>query len=299
MSRRHFCYTINFAGLSEEHVGRNCKGLVDLDYDNCRYHVAQVEKGDNGTVHIQGYIEFTVQMSLVKLKALNESFARAHWEGRRGSREQARDYAMKEDTRSTGPFVNGVWAAGPGSRTDLEVIKQYIDDECKEGTFTMCRLYETHFATCAKHWKFFTQYANMKAKKRCFATEVHVIWGETGIGKTRRAVELCEDNEYYKKPPGQWFDGYDGETHVLFDDFYGGEMKPSMFLQVTDRYPMRVPYKGGFRNWSPKVIYITSNVSPNDWWSSANLPESVRQAIRRRFTSVTHMQVAFGEPQAG
>ena len=36
-----------------------------------------------------------------------------------------------------------------------------------------------------------------------------------------------------------------------------------MFLRLTDRYPMRVPIKGGFVDWVPVRIWITANYGPD------------------------------------
>lgn len=76
---------------------------------------------------------------------------------------------------------------------------------------------------------------------------------------TRRKAWIAVDNR------GQWFDTYNGEEDVIFDDLDAEEKPPrSLFLRLTDRYPMKVAVKGSYVEWSPKRIFITSNARPED-----------------------------------
>lgn len=53
----------------------------------------------------------------------------AHWEPRRGEREDAREYCRKEQSRVRGPWESGDWAAGgQGARTDFQLAV----DICKQ-----------------------------------------------------------------------------------------------------------------------------------------------------------------------
>jgi len=61
-----------------------------------KYCIWQLERGENGTEHIQGYFTFANKMSLAQLKRLN---GRAHFERRRGNHTEAKGYCSKEDTR--------------------------------------------------------------------------------------------------------------------------------------------------------------------------------------------------------
>jgi hypothetical protein len=84
---------------------------------------------------------------------------------------------------------------------------------------------------------------------------------------------------------GQWFDGYDKHEDVIFDDMDVDTKLPrALFLKLFDRYPMKVPVKGGFRDWVPKRVFITSNDSPQLLYPSP-LGE-VDPAVKRRLTAV-------------
>lgn len=99
-------------------------------------------------------------------------------------------------------------------------------------------------------------------------THVVVLVGKPGTGKSRYAYDCARrdhgDSVYYK-PRGEWWDGYDGQAAVVIDDYYGW-LKYDELLKIMDRYPYRVPIKGGFRQFTSRIIYITSNVDIDRWY---------------------------------
>lgn len=99
--------------------------------------------------------------------------------------------------------------------------------------------------------------------------KVYVFYGATGVGKTRMAYE-CDSRLYSvfcTKAP--WFDGYANEKVALLDDFGPGEMSVNMLKRITDRYPIRVPVKGGSVAWNPTTIIITTNYLMVEWYPKA------------------------------
>lgn len=87
----------------------------------------QLETGASGTPHWQGYIELN---KAVRLTSMRDWLPGAHFEQRRGTREEARSYCMKEEGRQAGPFERGDWqAGGQGRRSDLSaavaVVQQF------------------------------------------------------------------------------------------------------------------------------------------------------------------------------
>lgn len=145
---------------------------------------------------------------------------------------------------------------------------------------------DDHFGQFIKYQRGITAYRLLHSTERNWCTLVIVYWGRTGTGKTRSVHENATD--LYVHPGGMWFDGYDGQQQVLFDDFGGSEFKLQYLLKLLDRYRMRVPVKGGFVSWCPREVYITSNLSPDEWFPNAN-GEHVN-ALFRRFSFVYHFQ---------
>lgn len=63
---------------------------------------------------------------------------------------------------------------------------------------------------------------------------------------------------------------------MLLDDYRGGA-QDSMILKLLDIYPLQVPVKGGFVDWSPDRIFITSNISPP--WTHGMISAPLRRRI--------------------
>lgn len=88
-----------------------------------RYVVWQLERGENGTSHIQGYIELQDKS---RLAAMRRWLPGAHFEERRGTPAQAVAYCIKPATRVEGPFHRGEQGGHQGKRTDLKEVQDAI-----------------------------------------------------------------------------------------------------------------------------------------------------------------------------
>jgi len=229
-----------------------------------RYFCGQLEVGEQSSVrHLQAYVEFNGPVGLAAVRKL---FPRCHAEVRRGSPEEAKRYCSKEETRVAGSFFEcGECPQGggkQGAREDLVAVRVAI-----EGGASVSKLYSEFPVTCAKYPKYVDKCLMLFSARRSWKTEVRVFRGPTGCGKTQLAHELYPD--IWVKPDGQWFDGYDRHPHVLIDDFDGGRscgISYRFLLRLLDRYRLQVPIKGGFKEWVPKVIIITTNVEPRGWY---------------------------------
>jgi len=273
---RNWCFTINNPSESPDELIELFKAEKRV-----RYLVFQREKGDEETIHYQGYCEFS---SPVKLGGVKKIHARAHWEVRRGTREQARDYCVKEDSRIEGPWEFGEWGQTRGQRTDLEALYK-----AARTMSTLQEVAEAFPASYMRHYKAVRHVRQLKAfdkPKREKPLEVFLYYGPPGTGKTRRAYEEAPD--LYAIPLGKqlWFDNYAGEPIVLIDDF-SGSLRLVDTLRMFDRYPIQVPVKGDFVWWCPERIYVTSNVHPRNWYNYSTRADSYA-ALTRRFTKVIH-----------
>jgi len=213
-----------------------------------------------GQEHYQGYLELVTRQRLQGVKRILEDPA-AHLEQRKGTGVQASDYAQKEDTRKPGsvPVVLGELSlVTPGQRTDLLALKEAVDAGKSE-----LEIADEHFATWAKHYKAVERYKRLKTEARDFKTEVYVICGETGVGKSRLARETYPDA--YWKARSNWWCGYEGHETVVIDDFYGW-LPWDFLLRLTDRYPMLVETKGGAAQFVAKRIIFTSNKPYTEWY---------------------------------
>ena len=110
MRRRNWCFTVN---NPEADLSWN-----DFTEAGATYLVFQEERGERGTTHYQGYVEFSAGKTMARVKRI-PGMKRAHLEPRQGTAKQAADYCKKADTRFDGPWEFGA-ITSQGKRSDLE-----------------------------------------------------------------------------------------------------------------------------------------------------------------------------------
>lgn len=204
-----------------------------------------------------------------------------HIEIARGDDYQNKDYCTKTDKEA--------WTWGvpikQGQCTDLKRACKAI----KEGK-SMKYICENFDDIYVRYWRGLYKLKETLAPppERDFPTEVYYYYGEPGVGKSRRAYsEAKATNEsIYYKPRGDWWDGYEQQPNVIIDDFYGW-IKYDELLKIMDRYPYRVPVKGGYQIFNSKRIWITSNIPIDQLYKHSHF---IPQAIERRCTKIEYMQ---------
>lgn len=249
---RNWCFTLNNPTEQEkDHL--HVLSLTSLDV---RYLVFQIEEGVEGTNHIQGYIELSKPTRFQRLKSLISP--RAHLEVRRGTRSQARDYVMKEDTRIEGPWEYGTWIPDGKSPNIADEIRELVAQGTREE-----QLWDQHFGWMARYYRGVREFVRIRTPQRTYKTRVIVLYGPTRTGKSRWCLENLPD--LYWKPRGEWWDGYSGQQSVCMDDFYGW-IKYDELLRLGDRYPLLIPTKGGYAQFTATTLAITSNKLPKEWY---------------------------------
>lgn len=236
-------------------------GVLDPETDGWDVHVSyvtwQLEVGESGTLHYQGYIECLGMKSMRQLHEL-PGLEGAHFEIRKGSQEQAIAYAQKRDTRVEGPWEWGTPKA-QGKRSDLLEIKRKVDDG-----YALERVWDEHYGSMIRYHRSIKEYKRIKAPKRAWVPQVFVIWGPSGSGKSRLARELFPDA--YWKPLGKWWDDYDQQSTVVWDEFKG-QYPFQELLRVLDSTPLLVETKGSHTQFVADTIVFTSNFHPSEWYS--------------------------------
>lgn len=244
-----------------------------------RYCCFQEELGENGTPHLQGYLELTRG---VRLAAVKKMLPQAHWEIRRGTQEEAIAYVTKEDTRMAGPYAIGTPTGGQGKRSDLKDAYNAL----KSGA-TALEILESHTEVFFKYQRGLEAARLLLGKKRDESRpkEVWYLYGPPGVGKSRLATKMAP-TAFRKQPNSKWWDGYDGETDVILDDLTAGWFSWSNLMQVLDRYATSVELKGGSRQLLSDRIIITSNRRPWELYQDkeGNCKHPI-QALLRRITN--------------
>jgi hypothetical protein len=242
---------------------------------------------ETARLHLQGYLYASRKIGGVKVKEyLGDNTA--HLEGARGSPIQNRDYCTKQETRVEGPWEEGAIPAGQGSRSDIENAITTINNG---GSWA--DIVENHTAVAIRYPGGIRAVLSHRSTpvEHFRQVSVFVYWGETGTGKTRRAVENCIANNegYYilRNHGGNsvWFDGYNGEPNLIIDEFYGW-IKFGMLLTYLDGYRTVVPVKGSTMWAAWTTVYITSNRPYKEWYNSDRISQAQWGALERRFTDI-------------
>lgn len=226
--------------------------------------------------HYQCYVELNAPQRPSYIKKLFEDKT-IHIEARRGTRDQARTYCMKENN-----FTEyGNWSAGgQGSRTDLKSIVTDMTNGTKTLTEVMLESPETY---CRYRGGLRDIDAIIKKKNSTEFRNVNVIFitGPTGTGKTKLAMQ----NSTFKIEGSelQWFDGYTDDQTITIDE-YDNNVPITKLLNLLDGYQLRLPIKGGFTYANWKTVYITSNLRVDEL--HANAKPAHRAALFRRITKI-------------
>lgn len=223
--------------------------------------------------HWQGSVWFQNPRSL---DSVRKELPGRHLEACRGTPEQNKKYCEKDGNLV---FEVGV-PPQQGKRSDLEAAALLIQNgsTMKE----IASSFPTQFIRYGRGMRDL-QATLHPQQSRTWKTKVICLWGETGTGKTRQAVEAGATIVTYSN--GKWLN-YSNEETVLFDDFDPETMTREYFLKLTDRYGFVVDVKYGEKQWNPKTIYITSNTDPRSWYNGD-------AAVRRRLDEITHFTEPF------
>ena len=201
----------------------------------------------------------------------------------RGTPSECKRYNSKEDEE---PLELGEMPA-QGCRTDLKDIKDAIDQGA-----TMNQLWEDHFPTMVKYDQAIKRYKHATAVPRNsgVAPRIEIRIGPSGCGKTRACPPPSE--EVYWHNGGKWWDGYSGQTTVVFDEFYG-QVPYNDMLRILDRHPLSVEMKGSMAQLQATKFIFTSNAHPSDWWKKMQEKGQDLLAFQRRieeFGEIIEMQ---------
>lgn len=273
MSRKHrgWVFTINNWTDDERDA------LRDID---CYWLIASREVGESGTPHLQGAVEFNNPRTLRGIKQAYDCLRRAHLEPRKGTPYEAYIYCRKEEDDEpieihpeSFPKEDDV----QGKRTDLATIKRMVaDPEVK-----LEEIWEA--ATSYQSYQMAVKGIALKRKPPSRpGCKVHWFWGPPGSGKSYTARQQAGPDAYYYKQfkaSVESFEGYQGQTKVVFDDLRSSWMPFNRLLDLTGEDEVTVGNKGGSFPWFATEIWITSIYNPAQLYKKNK--EDIKQLLRR------------------
>lgn len=234
----------------------------------------QLEQGEGGLLHWQFVVALTDRRRSSFVRGL---FPGAHVEA--SYSKGVYDYVWKEETRvDETRFEAGRKPLQRNNPQDWEDIwnKAQTGDILEISPDVRIRCYST-----------LRRIERDFMAPRTFEREVRVFWGRTGTGKSRRAWDEASFDAYPKDPNTKFWDGYQGQEHVVIDEFRG-LINISNLLRWFDRYPVCVEVKGGAVVFKATKVWITSNIPPQQWYP--DLDPATMDALMRRFTEVIEFE---------
>lgn len=267
-------------------------GWVEYGSTKCSYLTYGREVGESGTPHLQGYMELIqtrTRRSTISTWFRNKNLTLPHLEPKshRSTVDECVDYCHKDgDFYEVGAVK--VKHLNQGKRTDIEVVRDAIVAGDINNEWDLL-----NSVTSMAAFKFGSVYLNNMVLPASRDPPI-VFWlhGPTGSGKSRASAQFVDKFiargwNYWRANQGlAWFDGYNRQEIAWFDDFRfsGKQCDYAFLLNITDRYPLRVPVKGNFVVWMPKIIIFTSPLPISAAFASLPESDSVAQFVRR----VTH-----------
>ena len=247
------------------------------------------------TPHTHLFIAFS---SAVRFSTLKNLFDTAHLERANGTAQENRDYIAKTgvwaETEKAETSIEGSfeeWGKMPieqqGRRNVEAVILEMIQDGATNAEILLAfpdylrGMRDVEFVRQAlKHEQYRDKWRNL---------ETVYIWGATGAGKTRSVMDgygysnvFAVNN--YKHP----FDGYFGESVMLFDEFASGIRIQDM-NNYLDGYPIALPARYSNKQACYEKVFIISNLDLLAQYKNEQQTQpEVWKAFIRRIHKVIH-----------
>lgn len=233
------------------------------------------------TPHLQGHLVFKNPIRLSQLRAM---FPGVHFEIRRGTDQEAREYTEKEGNPDR---LDWDTRPGQGARTDIAgmaaVIAAAPISAARNVATRMPEMYIKFHGGCNALAR-----ALLPPTPLIFHRQVNWHFGPTGTGKTHTAVTEAaasagnEDDVFVWSSPNLKFAGtYSGQTHVVIDELRTNwdHFTFSGLLSLLGNSRHEVEVKGGTIPWRASHIWVTAPVPPRDF--ACLVGDPVEQLIRR------------------
>ncbi len=259
MAMRRWCFTVN------NYCDADINAITEhANLEKIHFAVVGKEVGESGTPHLQGFINFK---RTCRLAALKKILPTAHFEPVKGTDQDNDEYCSKDQDL----LLRIGEPSRPGKRNDL---LEGIQCAKKGG---MDALWREHPATYVRYYRGIENGLQRDIPRRRVKTEVLVLVGPPGCGKSHYAEQLYP-NAYYKDR-GEWWCNYQQEEAVIMDEFYGW-IRHSTMLRLMNSQPMQVQSKGGNLVFNSKHIVICSNKHVDKWYKFEDYtPESFMRRI--------------------
>lgn len=266
------------------------------------YFIAQSEEcPKTRRIHIQGYVEGPSRSFDIWRKVSIFSDGDPWIRDARGSGAENRAYCSKEESFYGWRLELGHYAnVGSGSRTDIVRVKRLVEQGVPELDIWRD---DDNFSTMLRFHKGIDRYRNLLSSANAVLEPRNVFcyWGPTHTGKSYRAMTLHGSFFIVPHPKGSgiYFDGYNGQESIIFDEFNGSRLDHSFYLEICGNAPVSLPVHGGFIPLSvhTRNIIFCSGEHPYYWYKKLyEAKPHLWPMAMRRFVSIEHCTEVFENP---
>ena len=242
------------------------------DSGKVKYFIAGKEVGEEGTPHIQGYVQFKAQTAFSTIKGF---ISRAHIEIARGTPEENIAYCSKDgDYIEHGDRPLNQKQAGDKGREYWETQLKLARDNKLEEVDPKLQL--SHWKNLVAIRDYYLKDLGNNYREEC---QNYWLWGPTGSGKSRAVREAFGD--IYYKMANKWWENYGMQEVVLIEDLDKTHHVLGHHLKLwADKYPFRGEIKNHSIMARPKTICVTSNYHPKEIWDDPGMLEPVLRRFK-------------------
>jgi hypothetical protein len=232
---------------------------------------AKEEAPTTGHKHIHFYIQFNKPTTIQKSKLLG-----SHLDICKGSPQQNINYVKKDG--------DIIFEEGTPKLKGGKTIKEVMEMKPEE----RLNLPACYYNICQKIKA--EEEKDLKGDEMYKEMKVHWYWGDSGLGKTRRAYKEIGSRTFneVKFDGNFWHGAKEGGTIALYDDFRDSDMKPRELINFIDYNKHIMNIKGGSCRNTYTEIFITSIQSPEEIYK--NVEGEPRRQWLRRLTDIIHFE---------
>lgn len=248
---------------------------------------AKEEATTTKTEHWQGVAHSKKPMRITGWKKLLQ--VAMHCEEQQGTNDQAIAYFKNPERHNKQPYLQLYERGSPSSqgmrgKTGIQIPVQEIRSKMMvTPLYRMMEEAETVEEMIA------IEKIGRYIKPVDVTRQVVWLWGPPGNGKTWMATHKYGENYYKyngKLDPKEFFNGYQEQEIVIFDDLKPWSTNIQGLLTWLDHYPNIVNIKNGFCRWMATTVIVTSIYSPEQFWQKSYASREPSLQLTRRLNEI-------------
>lgn len=250
-----------------------------------------------GTKHMQAYVQY---LSRKRITTVMQQFPQCHITSCRGSSDDNVDYVRK--TLDSVSIVDAPESnAAPQAPTPpmVEVGQCRYIEKKQQGKRVDLKMWTDRIMAgeVKVRWimlnepMLYHQYGRLfrdvedvyqeNARRPEVMPDCLWIWGPTGTGKTYKANQLADDDTYWWSSDNGWWDNYNGQKTIIFNEFRGNIPFAKM-LDICDMYVCKLSRRGrGPVSCLANRIIVTSAMPPEECYPNLAGEDKIDQLLRR------------------